>query len=166
MDGDRLAVSEHPSSPTTDHIHIYEKLKSLEGEWSGTYAWTGDKSGSGEIYARYYLTGFNSAIVEDLMDENGVVSMTSVYHLDHNDLRMTHYCAANNHPRLKAIVSDAQSVKFEMVDITNLKTGPENHGHVYEVRLEFAGNDRLDIFFSFDQEGKKSLETVNLSRND
>jgi hypothetical protein len=48
-----------------------------------------------------YLTGNGSALVESLI-MGGVPTMTTVYHLDEADLRMTHYCGAKNQPRLKA----------------------------------------------------------------
>jgi len=48
--------------------------------------------------------------------------MTSAYHLDKEDLRMTHYCAAGNQPRLKAGSIDLSKnlFRFDFVDITNL----------------------------------------------
>jgi len=56
--------------------------------------------------ASYYITGNNSAVVENLTT-GGTPNMTSVYHLDGADLRMTHYCGAGNQPRLKAERIDA-----------------------------------------------------------
>jgi len=64
----------------------FDKLLSLAGDWEGTVAWTGDAPS--QISADYHTTGNGSAVVEDLSS-----GMTSVYHLDGNDLRMTHFCA-------------------------------------------------------------------------
>jgi hypothetical protein len=72
----------------------FDELRTLSGNWEGTVAWTG-KTAS-KVSAHYYITGNGSAVVEDL--SNGI----SVYHLDGADLRMTHYCAAQNQPRLRA----------------------------------------------------------------
>src|SRR5512137_1642123 len=77
------------------------KLSALAGEWEGTYQWTGARSDHGTMGARYYVTGNGTSLVEDLVQE-GKPTMTSVYHLDGNDLRVTHFCAAGNQPRLKA----------------------------------------------------------------
>jgi hypothetical protein len=63
----------------------------LAGDWTGTFEWTGGRKDSGKMNATYYLTGNGSAVVENLTI-GGLPSMTSVYHLDGSDLRMTHYC--------------------------------------------------------------------------
>ncbi len=78
----------------------FGQLKSLAGDWEGTYEWTGTGAG-GSMTATYSLSGNGSAVVETLT-MGGVPGMTSVYHLDGADLRMTHFCAAQNQPRLKA----------------------------------------------------------------
>jgi hypothetical protein len=77
------------------------QLRGLAGEWEGSFEWTGARTATGKMNATYYSTGNGSAVVENLTVD-GVPSMTSVYHLDGADLRMTHYCAAQNQPRLKA----------------------------------------------------------------
>src|SRR5215831_2783529 len=84
-----------------DASEAFARLRLLQGNWKGTYAWTGASTASGEMSATYHLTGNGSALIEELI-MNGQPSMTSVYHLDKNDLRMTHYCASGNQPRLKA----------------------------------------------------------------
>ena len=70
---------------------MFAQLKSLAGDWKGTFEWTGARTGKGSMNASYYLTGNGSALVENLIME-GAPIMTSVYHLDGVDLRMTHYC--------------------------------------------------------------------------
>jgi len=71
--------------------------------------------------ATYHVTGNGSAVIEELIVD-GKPSMTSAYHLDKDDLRMTHYCAAANQPRLKASSIDLSKnlIRFDFVDITNL----------------------------------------------
>jgi hypothetical protein len=143
----------------------FEKLKSLVGEWQGRFQWSGGRSDAGEMNATYYLTGNGSAVVENLtIPDSSVVIMTSVYHLDGDFLRMTHYCAAGNQPRLKAIATDERGavVDFELVDVTNLAR--PNTGHVHKVRLEFKDIDHLRILFTFLRDGRESLETVTLER--
>src|ERR1700686_1197643 len=99
----------------------FEQLKSLAGDWEGTYEWMGARTGTGSINPTYYVTGNGSALVENLI-MGGVLSMTSVYHLDGADLRMTHFCGAQNQPRLKAERIDLAHgiVDFGFVDVTNL----------------------------------------------
>ena len=140
------------------------QIKSLAGTWKGPFEWTGAMSGKGNVTVEYYTTGYGTSVVEDIISEDGAVSMSSVYHMDAEDLRMTHYCAANNHPRLIAGEMDRQgrSVDFDMVDITNLKS--EDAGHVYGVRLEFVDDENLNIKFKYRRGDDLSLETIQLTK--
>src|SRR5215469_12024519 len=78
-----------------DASKALDQLKSLAGNWEGTAQWTGARTGSYPMNAAYYVTGNGSALVENLITENAP-AMTSVYHLDGNDLRLTHFCGAQN----------------------------------------------------------------------
>jgi len=68
------------------------RLATLSGEWQGTYEWTGGRSDRGAMNARYFTTGNGSAVLETLTVD-GLQMMTTVYHADGPDLRMTHYCS-------------------------------------------------------------------------
>ena len=143
---------------------MFTKMKSLVGKWKGTFKWTGVRTGGGDIGAEYYLTGFGSSLIENLFTGDGTVSMTSVYHLDWDDLRMTHFCGANNHPRLKAAEMDVSvnTVSFEFIDITNFTN--EGIGHVNGVSLEFPEPDLLNIVFNFTSSKGESTEYITMKR--
>ena len=137
------------------------RLRSLVGDWEGTFEWTGGRTGSGKSRAVYHLTGNGSAVIEDLyMGDQTAPSMTSVYHLDGADLRMTHYCAAQNQPRLKADRIEDDIVTFTFIDATNLSKQP---AHVEAVELRFPADDRLVVRFTFTG-AKKSIEHIELKR--
>jgi hypothetical protein len=138
------------------------RLRSLEGKWSGTYEWTG-RADKGETVATYHVTGNGSAVIEDLA-MNGKPSMTSAYHLDNGDLRMTHYCGAGNQPRLKASAVDlaANRFRFELLDITNLAA--PDAPHVQGFTLQIVDNDHLVLDFDFTAKGKSSVEHIVLTR--
>ena len=90
-----------PAAEESTSARALDQLKTLAGNWEGTFEWTGARTANGTMKAAYYTTGNGSAVVENLIMENATV-MTSVYHLDVADLRMTHFCGAQNQPRLKA----------------------------------------------------------------
>lgn len=75
-------------------------IKGLVGQWEGTVEWSGARSDKGQMGATYQQAGNGSAVVETLSIASEPL-MTSVYHLDGPDLRMTHYCAAGNQPRFR-----------------------------------------------------------------
>src|SRR6476469_6129231 len=123
---------------------MLERMRGLTGEWQGTLEWSGDRTGRDTLGARYSTTGNGSAVVEDLIMGGNVV-MTSVYHLDGADLRMTHFCGARNQPRLKAAKIDEGNgtVDFAFVDATNI--GPANPGHVEAARLHLIDAGHMTI---------------------
>jgi hypothetical protein len=143
----------------------FGQLKSLAGDWEGTYEWTGARATTGSMNAAYYVTGNGSALVENLIME-GVPSMTSVYHLDGADLRMTHYCAAQNQPRLKAERIDLAHViiDFQFVDATNLRSADAAHVHGLEMRL--TDSNHITMTFLFQSAGKESRERIVLKRSE
>ena len=141
----------------------FAKLRSLAGDWEGTYNWLGGQDQHGKVIAEYYLTGNGSAVEENLT-QDGVPSMTSVYHLDGTDLRMTHFCAAQNQPRLRATAysPDGNQITFSFVDITNLSS--PTAGHVDGLDLRFLAPDHINLRFHFIANGKSREELLDLSR--
>jgi hypothetical protein len=141
----------------------FGQLKSLAGDWEGTYEWTGARTGTGSMNTTYYVTGNGSALVENLI-MGGVLSMTSVYHLDGADLRLTHFCGAQNQPRLKAERIDLAhgTIDFGFVDVTNLRSPDAGHVHGLEMRL--IDSNHITVTFLFQNGDKESRERIVLKR--
>jgi hypothetical protein len=139
------------------------RLATLNGDWSGSVEWTGARTSRGTMNARYFATGFGSAVVETLISD-GVPTMSTVYHTDGPDLRMTHYCGARNQPRLKASKIDLGSgaIDFAFVDATNLSSPDAPHVTGLEVR--FGDEDHVTLTFLFEEGGKRSRERISLQR--
>jgi len=141
------------------------QLRGLSGEWEGTYVWLGSGKAPEKLTAKYFETG-NAAVVESLIYENdrgGVPAMTSVYHLDGADLRMTHFCVQNQ-PRLKASHIDLAKgiLDFDFVDVTNLPS--PDAPHVYRVEMRLLAADHISITFSVEGGDKHSKEFIELKR--
>ena len=147
----------------TEGSAAFDRLRTLTGSWEGTFAWSGGPNTSGKMGAQYYTTGNGSALVENLT-EDGAPVMTSVYHLDGADLRMTHFCAAQNQPRLKATAFDRDNseITFSFVDITNLRSPTAGHVQGLDVRL--LAPDHITLRFRFVGDNKESDELVDLKR--
>ena len=139
------------------------QLRGLAGEWEGSFQGTGARTATGRISATYSETGNGSAVVENLAVD-GVPSMMSVYHLDSGDLRMTHYCAAQNQPRLKARQIDIAKgiLDFEFLDATNLSS--PDAPHVYGLEMRLLNADHITLAFLFEGGGKTSREFIDLKR--
>jgi hypothetical protein len=151
------------AAPDDESARMLERIAALAGDWSGTFQWSGGRNASGALDARYEVTGNGSAVVEHLL-MGGKPFMTSVYHLDGAELRMTHFCAAGNQPRLRAGDVNAAEGRadFQWIDITNV--GPKNGGHVEEFSIRIAGEDELELVFVFEGAGPRAVETIKLSR--
>ncbi|SRR5581483_85471 len=147
-----------------DAQEAFKRMQSLQGTWKGTVQWTGAITRKGEMGARYRVTGKGSALIEDLLDGDEPV-MTSVYHLDNRDLRVTHYCGAQNQPRLRAALIDLPRgvVRFDFVDITNLSA--PDAPHVHGLTLHLVDDDHLELEFAFTARGKESVEHISLTRS-
>jgi hypothetical protein len=145
-------------SPAADML---KRIGALDGRWEGHLAWSGARQGTGEIAANYTLAKFKNSVTENLMMD-GTPYMTSVYHLDGSDLRVTHFCVESQ-PRLKADRLDAAagSAHFALVDVTN--AGPKS-GYVEEISLTNTDPKTLRIEFVFKGNGPRSVETVDLKR--
>jgi hypothetical protein len=139
------------------------QLRGLVGEWEGSFEWTGARNATGKMSATYSETGNGSAVVESL-SVDGVPAMTSVYHLDGTDLRLTHFCGARNQPRLKASQIDVAKgiLDFEFVDATNLPS--PDAPHVYGLEMRRLNADHITLAFLFEGSGKRSKEFIDLKR--
>lgn len=140
----------------------FDRIRGLAGEWQGEFAWSGELEGSGKVKARYTVTGGGATVFEDLYHGSQTPDMTSVYHQHDGELRMTHYCAAGNQPRLAATEIGADRIRFDFLDITNL-SDPAS-GHIRIAELTFVSLDRLRIRFHYVREGRTSIETIDLKR--
>jgi hypothetical protein len=150
------------SAETKTSAAALDKLASLKGEWEGTFAWSGARTSTGKMDAQYYVTGNASAVVENLM-QDGTPVMTSVYHLDGGDLRLTHFCGAQNQPRLRATDVDPDNgITFSFVDITNLRS--PTAGHVDGLEVRFLASDHITLKFRFKGDNKESDELIDLKR--
>ena len=134
----------------------FEQLKKLEGEWVGEFAHgEGPKN---ETTVRYKLTGAGSALVEHLFEGTGH-EMITVYHLDGDRLILTHYCAAQNQPRMCAKPSDdTKTIAFEFLDGTNMDAATDMHMH--NATIEFIDDDHFKSEWTSYDDGKPSGKAV------
>lgn len=128
----------------------FDRLKALEGTWTGMA-----HGQPAEVV--YKVTSAGSAVVETLFP-GSEHEMVSVYHRDGDDVVMTHYCAAQNQPRMRAKnPGDAASLVFAFDGGTNIDAKTSMHMH--DAKFEFNGPDELHAEWTSWNEGKPA-ETV------
>jgi hypothetical protein len=114
-----------------------EKLKALAGDWVEVEPKMGP---AGSVVESYRVTGAGSAVVSTL-GPGTPHEMVSVYHRDGNDLVMTHYCAAQNQPRLRTKTVPGNVIAMEFDGGTNVD--PAKDVHIHAVRIELLGPDEI-----------------------
>jgi hypothetical protein len=147
-----------------DASEAFTRLRLLQGNWRGTSTrGEGANKKTAQINATYRLTGNGSVVIEELSGPEQP-SMTTAYHLDNGDLRMTHYCAAENQPRMKAGSIDLAKnvIRFDFVDITNLRA--PDAAHIHGLTMRMVDKDHLELVFTILAKGKEGFEHMSLTR--
>jgi len=135
----------------------FDKIKSLAGDWQG-------KASDGKpVHINYKVVSAGTAVMESIQ-ETSVSQMVTMYYLDGDSLMMTHFCAANNQPRMRADASTSgtSTIKFNFVDATNL-SGPDA-GHMHALLLTWKDASHFTQQWTWLQEGKERVETFELQR--
>jgi hypothetical protein len=125
----------------------WQKLKSLVGQWEGTYE-EGGKQAQATLEVR--MTGDGSAIMH-VMAKDTPYEMVTMIHPDGKRLLATHYCAAHNQPRMALVPSKAPNqIAFDFVDGTNIAAGD---GHMKSVVFTFTDADHHEEAWTYSAGG-------------
>lgn len=144
-----LEVRSPAAEPALTARAAFALLKKLAGEWSGPVGNPGGEVGK----VNFRVTSGGSAVFEHQFPGTPH-EMTSVYHLDGEELVLTHYCAVGNQPRMKLdrARSTAQELVFEFQGGANLD--PARDGHVHAGRIRLVGEGRFDAEWYFHANGR------------
>lgn len=134
-----------------------DQLLPLVGEWEGT-------NGSGtSVKLTYTLVSNGSALMERMQPANEP-EMITMYTVEGDHLRVTHYCSAGNQPEMEsaAITGKAHKFSFSLTSVKGLKTPEE--GHMTNLVLTMVDKDHLMQEWTFLENGKKSTEVFKYAR--
>lgn len=148
---------------------VFEQLKSLAGTWHGPR-----QSSNEELQAEAealpptiheFRVSAAGTVVMETMGPGTDHEMINMYHLDGNDLVLTHYCAGGNQPtmRLNRDKSTADHLVFDFTGGTNLD--PAVDQHIHAARITMVDADTLDSTWIGWAEGEAAGEmTFHLNR--
>jgi hypothetical protein len=142
-----LAVTALAGTNALTPKEAFAQLKKLVGTWEGA----GDDAGKG-MKVVYRLTGAGTTLIETQM-AGTPMEMVSMYHMDGNDLMMTHYCAAGNQPTMKYKPGNASSLDFDFVKGSNMK--PDD-SHIHAARIRILSEDSLESDWIGYNKGKEA----------
>lgn len=128
----------HAAEPSANQAKAaFERLKKLSGEWIDTTENEHKKAGKSVTYK---VVANGSAVFETLFP--GLEhEMVTVYYLDGDQLVLTHYCAAKNQPRMKAVNITEDRIDFDFIGGSNIN--PAKDMHMHSSHLRWAGADTL-----------------------
>ena len=136
----------------------WEKVKTLIGEWEG-YVTEGGKKITTRVSVR--MTGDDSAVMH-WMGAGTPEEMITMFHMDKTELLATHYCAAHNQPRMRAVPSSRSTqVAFEFKDGTNIRPGD---GYMKQLAITFVDADHHNETWGYDNNGKIDSVTFYMTR--
>jgi len=157
-------ADDKPNSKTgVDAKTAFARLKTLVGTWNchindehqAGNSKEHEDHPKGDTPVTYKLTGAGSALVETQFP-GAPHEMVSVYHLDGDDLRMTHYCAAQNQPHVKLdrANSTADHLIFVFDGGTNLD--PRKDMHIHGLQITFHQDGKVTSAWEGYAGGKKA----------
>ena len=151
-----LAVTLAGVAPRT----AFESMKGLAGDWEGPAMMTeGAGAGAGAKGeapppARVsYRVVSNGAVLMETLFGGTPHEMITMYHLDGDDLVLTHYCAAGNQPKMKldTATSTDKELRFAFAGGRNIT--PEGF-HMHDARFVLVDADHVEAEWVGQHAGK------------
>ncbi len=147
---------------------VFDQLAALEGTWHG------QPEGKGEVAeAEAEATGMvtheikvsaNGSVVMETMNPGTDHEMINMYHLDGEDVVLTHYCAGGNQPRMRLDreASTAEKLVFDFDGATNLT--PETDHYIRSAELTLMGDKLTSSWTAWGGGEKVGGMTFHLER--
>ena len=128
----------------------FSKLKSLAGEWTG-------EVGKGQPPSKVvYRLISNGSVVMETLFPNTAHEMVTMYMLDGDELRLTHYCAAGNQPKLKLDAKSSTPDKLEFIFEGGTNFDPAKDMHMHSGRIAFKDKNHIEAEWDGYSDGKKT----------
>lgn len=149
------------------HEFFATLLETLPGHWEGQFADGSYDEPTSEwrpTRVDYFATAGGTALVENYLGKDDSVIMTTVYHLDNNDIRATHFCGARNHPRMvsRGYDAESQTISLGFVDVANLKSANDYHSR--NIELSLVDEDTVHVTFFGLEMGEENSRVFALQR--
>jgi hypothetical protein len=148
--------SDMPEPAPTEAQKAFDKLKTLNGSWQGQMSLVppvpGMEGKGAEVAFRVASRGHT--LMHDLklagMPDNPLTMLV----VDADRLMLTHYCDADNRPRMIGKASpDGKTVEFDFLDIS----GNVKHGHMHHAVFTFVDESHHTEEWTFMMPGDKPM---------
>ena len=165
---------------------LFEELKKLEGDWDAQWQSRTYQADKPAVRTQIRVIAGGSA-VRETTGTGTDQEMASVYHLDGNDLVITHYCALGNQPQMRlsktksklakagaaaaAAGENATTLSFSLSRVSNLappvtakaaaakKNPASSYMRLDEIKI--VSPDQVETHWTIFHDGKKFAERVS-----
>jgi hypothetical protein len=130
----------------------FEKLKAAVGHWEE------QQPSAMKQTLDMQLTSGGSVVMErsSMIQDGTPVEMITMYYLDGDQVKMTHYCEARNQPTMRGTyVPETKTLTFDFLGATNMKS-PDD-GHMHHAIYTFVDNDHLRQMWTFRKNQKDAF---------
>ncbi len=119
----------------------FELLKGMEGTWKGEFP---DENGTLQPFTHEFRNSAGGSVVMETMVPGTDHEMINMYHLDGDELVVTHYCSGGNQPTMKLDRAHAgpRELIFDFTGGTNLDVATSHF--IHDLRLVFRDDGRVD----------------------
>ena len=150
---------------------VFDQLKGLKGTWEGQPEGQGDKAeaeaeASGPVTHEIQVSAAGTVVMET-MGPGTDHEMINMYHLDGDDLLLTHYCAGGNQPQMRLDLdqSTADLLVFDFVGGTNLDSATDHY--IGSARIEIVDTDHMEsVWGAYTGSEQVATMTFHLERTD
>jgi hypothetical protein len=137
----------------------FEKMKSLAGHWEGR------TSDDAKLTADIEVTSDGNAVLErfNMVEGGKPMNMVTMYYLDGDTLKMTHYCHAGNQPTMAATYDPGTgTITFDFVTATNLKPDDLHMHHAVFTLVD--ANHLNETWTMYKDQKNAGAETISFTR--
>jgi len=130
----------------------FAQLKSLVGHWEE------QKASPNKSTLVIELTAGGTTLLEKfrMVEQGNPVEMITMYYLDGDQIKLTHYCMAGNQPTMRGSYSpETRTLTFDFENATNLKSA--NDGHMHHAVYKFIDHDHFQTTWTFQKDQKDAF---------
>jgi hypothetical protein len=137
-----------------------DMIKKLAGDWVEI---ADDGTPTGKVISTFRVTAGGNAVEETLFAGTDH-EMITLYHLDGDDLALTHYCVSGNHPRMKAEAQQSPDrLEFRCARGGTMKS--ENDQHMHHATIVWRDENHIRTEWREFSNGENTYTaTFNLAR--
>jgi len=157
--GAAIVISAASARPNSNGAAAFEKMKSLAGHWEG------NTSEDAKLTADIEVASDGHSVLEKFQMVHGdkPMNMITVYFLDGDILKMTHYCGTGNQPTMAGNYdAAANTIKFDLVSATNMKPDDLHMHHAYFTLVD--ANHLKEVWTLYKDQKSAGMETMFLTR--